>query len=66
MEEAKHPTAYYAPYNLSFDQIDIDTSQPNWVLHGVSDRGEAESSYGYDSTCKLAVVKRGLEVHEPK
>jgi hypothetical protein len=66
MEEAKHPTAYYTPYSLSFDQIDFDTSQPKWVLHGVSDRGEAESSYGYDSTCDLTVVTRGMEIHEPK
>jgi hypothetical protein len=66
IEEAKHPTAYYTPYSLSFDQIGIDTSQPKWVLHGVSDRGEAESSYGYDSTCELAVMKRGMEIHKPR
>jgi hypothetical protein len=34
-----HPTVYHTPESLSFLEIDIDTNQPKWVIHGVSDRG---------------------------
>jgi hypothetical protein len=44
-------------------KIEIDTSQPRWVLHGVSDR--ADDTDGYDSTCQLEVVKRGMEIRDP-
>jgi hypothetical protein len=61
IDEATHPTVYHTPLTMSFMKIEIDTSQPAWVLHGVSDRGE-ESEQGYDSTCELEVVKRGMEI----
>jgi hypothetical protein len=62
LDEVTHPTVYHMPSVLSFMEIDIDTNQPNWVLHGVSDRGE--NSQGYDSTCEVEVVKRGMELHD--
>jgi hypothetical protein len=62
-DEVTHPTAYHTPENLQFSEIDIDTDQPKWVLHGVSNRGEeGEPIKGYDSTCDLDVVKRGMEL----
>jgi hypothetical protein len=68
IDEVTHPTVYHTPWRLSFLEIDIDTSQPKWELHGVSDRGddspEAETK-GYDSTCDLEVVKRGTEIRTP-
>jgi len=56
---------YHTPSVVSFleMEIDIDTNQPNWILHGVSDRGE--NSQRYDSTCEVEVVKRGTEFHDP-
>ena len=45
LEEAKHPTAYTTPSMISFMAIDIDTSEPMWLLHGVSDRGEDQTGY---------------------
>jgi hypothetical protein len=64
IDEATHPTVYHMPSMVSFTDIDVDTNQPNWVLHGVSDRGEDSegNSQGYDSTCELDVVKRGKEL----
>lgn len=45
---------------IEFPELDIDTDQPKWVIHGVSDRGK--NAQGYDSTCNVDVVKRGMEV----
>src|SRR5947209_7856798 len=36
IEEGTHLTAYHTPERLSFLEIDIDTNQPKWELHGVS------------------------------
>jgi hypothetical protein len=66
-----HPHVYHTPEIISLLEIDIATDQPKWVLHGVSDRekddGEDTSSsdIGYNSTCDLEVVKRGMEIHLP-
>jgi len=35
IDEATHPTVYHMPSMISFSDIDIDTNQPKWVLHGV-------------------------------
>lgn len=64
LDEAEHPTVYHTPGSISFLDIDVDTSQPKWVLHGVSDRGEEAASYGYNSTCNVEVVKRGMEIRD--
>jgi hypothetical protein len=56
-DEATHPTAYHTPLMMSFLNIDEDTSQPKWLLHGVS--GGLDSRDGYASTCEVEVVKRG-------
>ena len=49
---------------IEFKTIEIDTSQPRWLLTGgVSDRGE--SAQGYDSTCEIEVAKRGKELADP-
>ncbi len=66
LDEVTHPTVYHMPFVISFDQIDIDTEQPRWTIHGVSDRGE--NTQGYDSTCEVEVVKRGTDlsnIHMP-
>lgn len=68
LDEVTHPTVYHTPESLSFLEINIDTDQPKWVLHGVSDRGGESSDSpisGYDSTCELEVVKRGMEIRMP-
>jgi hypothetical protein len=68
LEEVTHSTVYHTPESLSFLEIDIDTSQPKWVLHGVSDRGENSSegrTSGYNSTCDLEVVRRGMDIRIP-
>jgi hypothetical protein len=68
IDEVTHPTVYHTPEMISFLEIDIDTNQPKWVLHGVSDRGGESSDSlisGYDSTCELEVVKRGMEIRTP-
>lgn len=65
-DEVKHPTVYQTPYMVDFSDIRIDTNQPKWLLHGISDadRGKGEDyESGYDSTCELAVMKRGTELH---
>ena len=59
-DEASHPTVYHPPNSISFDQIDIDTNQPNWQLHGVSVHGE--NGEGLNSTCELVVTKRGMDI----
>lgn len=64
IDEAKHPTVYHTPYSISFEQIDVDTSQPKWALYGVSERGEEASAYGYNSTCNVEVVKRGMQIRD--
>jgi hypothetical protein len=58
--ETTHPTVYHTAAIMEFPEIDIDTDQPKWVIHGVSDRGE--NAQGYDSTCNVEVVKRGMEL----
>jgi hypothetical protein len=66
--EVTHPNVYHTPQQISFlDTIDIDTSQPKWTLHGVSDRGTSpeDAIQGYNSTCSLEVVKRGMEIRLP-
>jgi hypothetical protein len=67
LDEVNHPTVYHTPRQLSFLEIDIDTDQPKWTLHGVSDRGETpeDAIQGYNSTCELEVVKRGTEIRLP-
>jgi hypothetical protein len=60
INEVSHPTTYYPPFMITFDEIDIDATQPKWEIQGVSDRGE--NSQGYGATCQLAVVKRGREI----
>jgi hypothetical protein len=68
LEEAQHPTAYHTPQTLKFVPIQIDTDQPKWVLHGISQRGEDSDGQatGYDSTCNLDVIGRGTEIRPPK
>ena len=71
-ERVTHPHVYHTPEMISFLEIDIDTDQSNWVLHGVSDRsaentsdgGEDADIKGYNSTCNLDVIKRGMEIHD--
>jgi hypothetical protein len=67
LDEVNHPFVYHTPQQLSFLEIDIDTGQPKWTLHGVSDRGESPDDpiQGYNSTCDLEVVKRGMEIQPP-
>ena len=64
IDEATHPTVYHTPSLISFTEISVDTDQPAWVLHGVSDRGEDSEGnlQGYDSTCQLTVINRGNEL----
>ena len=64
IDEATHPTVYHTPSTISFTEITVDTDQPAWVLHGVSDRGEDSEGnlQGYDSTCQLTVINRGKEL----
>ena len=64
MREAEHPVDYHTPFVISFDQIDLDTSQTKWVLHGVSDRGKTEDGFnqGYKSTCNASVVSRSTKL----
>ena len=58
---AKDPTKYQPPFMVTFDDIRVDTRQPRWTLHGVSDsRGDIDS--GYASTCELDVQDRGTEL----
>ena len=58
MDEVSHPTIYHTPEQIKFSDIDIDTSQTTWVLHGISEslHGTADDSgssdepaNGYDS-----------------
>ncbi len=67
LDEVTHPNVYHTPEMISFLEINIDTSQPKWVLHGVSNRGESSDGRisGYNSTCDLTVVKRGMEIRVP-
>jgi hypothetical protein len=76
LDEVAHPHVYHTPEMISFLEIDIDTNQPKWVLHGVSDRGGDDTSdegnhsldsltSGYNATCDLEVVKRGMEIRMP-
>jgi len=60
--ETTHPTVYHTAAIMEFPEIGIGTDQPKWVIHGVSDRGE--NVQGYDSTCNVDVVKRGMELRE--
>jgi len=64
-EKVKHPTVYQTPFMIDFSDIQTDTTQPKWMLHGVSDSDhgkEEDYESGYDSTCELVVVKRGREL----
>lgn len=64
LDRVKHPTVYQTPFMVDFWDVRIDTSQPKWVLHGVSDSDRAkDSESGYDSTCELFVIKRGKELY---
>jgi hypothetical protein len=71
-ERVAHPHVYHTPDMISFLEIDIDTDQPKWLLHGVSDRGAENTSdgaddadiKGYNSTCNLDVAKRGMEIYD--
>jgi hypothetical protein len=66
-EEVDHPYVYHTPRQISFFEISADTSPPKWTLHGVSDRGEGpdDAVQGYNSTCDLEVIKRGMEIRLP-
>jgi hypothetical protein len=66
-DEVDHPYVYHTPRQISFLEINIDTGQPRWTLRGVSDRGESseDAIQGYNSTCDLDVVKRGMEIRLP-
>jgi hypothetical protein len=67
LDEVTHPYVYHTPLQISFLEINIDTDEPKWTLHGVSDRAESpeDSVQGYNSTCDLEVVKRGMEIRLP-
>lgn len=60
LEEVQNPTKYHPPFMVEFWRIDIDTNQPSWLIHGVSDQGEGRN--GYATTCKLVVTNRGTEL----
>jgi len=63
-DEVQHPTKYYPPWSIEFWKVRIDSKQSILILHGVSERGEAQ--LGYDSTCQLVVVRRGVpQFREP-
>jgi hypothetical protein len=62
-DEVRHPTVYHTPFMVRFSDIRIDTSQPRWTLHGVSESDSEDENKGYDSTCEMTVVKRGTELH---
>jgi hypothetical protein len=40
-EEVSAPTVYHTPLIISFRNVEVDTSLPKWVLHGVSNRGDS-------------------------
>jgi hypothetical protein len=63
IDEAMHPNSYHPPSTISFAHIEIDTSQPKWVLHGVSE-GDEDGSHSYDATCDIEVVERADKVWE--
>jgi hypothetical protein len=63
LDEARHPTVYHTPFIIRFSDIRIDTNQPRWTLHGISVSEREDEDRGYDSTCELAVIKRGTELH---
>jgi hypothetical protein len=66
MEEVLHPNLYHTPQLISFLEIDIDTNEPKWELHGISNRGPVEEKItGYASTCNVEVIKRGMEIRSP-
>jgi hypothetical protein len=67
LDKVTNPTVYHTSFMISFENIDIDTSQPKWLLHGVSVRRDSpeQPNAGYDSTCDLEVVKRGMEIRPP-
>ena len=60
MDEVAHPTVYHTAAIMEFDDLDIDTNQPKWAIHGVSN--SRENAPGLNSTCNVDVVKRGMEV----
>jgi hypothetical protein len=66
-DEVTNPYVYHTPRQISFLEIEVDTDQPKWTLHGVSDRGESpeDAIQGYNSTCDLEVIKRGMEIRLP-
>jgi hypothetical protein len=64
LDETHHPTVYHTPFLIRFSDIQIDTNQPKWMSHGISDSEHGEGDeQGYDSTCELEVIKRGKELH---
>jgi hypothetical protein len=67
LDEVNNPYVYHTPRQISFLEIDVDTDQPRWTLHGVSDRGESpeDAIQGYNSTCDVEVIKRGMEIRVP-
>jgi hypothetical protein len=62
-DEVIHPSVYRTPSYIQFTDIRIDTNQPEWTLHGVSEGKDGGFAQGYDSTCEIAVVKRGRELY---
>ena len=48
MDEVAHPTVYHTAAIMEFDDLDIDTNQPKWAIHGVSDRGENAQGFELD------------------
>lgn len=44
IDEASHPAVYHMPDVISFDHVELDTDQSNWLLHGVSNRAKVSRS----------------------
>ena len=65
LDEASHPNAYQTPDSIDFSDIRLDTNQPKWTLHGISDSRSNGTDFesGYNSTCELSVTKRGKELN---
>jgi hypothetical protein len=63
-DRVRRPNVYQTPFMVSFWSIDVDTDQPRWVLHGISNHGD-DHSESYETTCQLEVVKRGSTLGQP-
>jgi hypothetical protein len=61
-DEADHPTVYHTPFIVVFSDVPLDTNQAKWKLHGISVSDREDNDRGYDSTCELAVIRRGMKL----